>query len=48
MEAFLDAPTIAAGHALISMTENYKAYPLPPEGMKARIAKESILNLEEW
>ena len=48
MEAFLDAPTIEAGHQLIEMVENYKAYPLPPEGMKARIAKESILNLEEW
>ena len=48
MEAFLDAPTIEAGHQLIAMVENYKTYPLPPEGMKARIAKESILNLEEW
>ena len=48
MEAFLDAPTIEAGHELIEMVENYKAYPLPPEGMKARINQESILNLEEW
>jgi hypothetical protein len=48
MEAFLDAPTIEAGHQLIEMVENYKTYPVPPEGMKARIAKESLLNLEEW
>jgi hypothetical protein len=26
----------------------YKEYPSPPEGMKARINKESLLNLEEW
>jgi hypothetical protein len=48
MEAFLDAPTIEAGHQLIEMVKGHKAYPLPPEGMKARIANESILNLEEW
>jgi hypothetical protein len=48
MEAFLDAPTIEAGHQIITMVENYKAYPLPPEGMKARINQESILNLEAW
>ena len=48
MEAFLDAPTIESGHQLIEMVEGYKAYPLPPEGMKERINKESILNLEEW
>jgi hypothetical protein len=48
MEAFLDTPTIEAGHQLIEMVEKYKAYPLPPEGMKARINQESILNLEEW
>jgi hypothetical protein len=48
MEAFLDAPTIDAGHQLIEMVEGHKTYPLPPEGMKARIANESILNLEEW
>ncbi len=48
IEAFLDAPTIAAGHALIEMVERHKEYPLPPEGMKARINRESILNLEEW
>lgn len=48
MEAFLDAPTIEAGHRLIHMVDGYKAYPLPPEGMKARIDQESILNLEQW
>jgi predicted nucleotidyltransferase len=48
MEAYLDAPTIEAGHQLIDMVEHYKSYPLPPEGMKARISQESILNLEEW
>jgi hypothetical protein len=48
MEAFLDAPSIEAGHQLIEMVEGYKDYPLPPEGIKARISHESILNLEEW
>jgi hypothetical protein len=48
IEAFLDAPTIEAGHHLIRMVEDYKDYPLPPEGMKARIDQESILNLEAW
>jgi hypothetical protein len=48
MEAFLDVPTIEAGHQLIEMVEQYKDYPLPLEGMQARISQESILNLEEW
>ena len=48
MEAFLDAPTIEAGHRLIELVEGYKDYPLPPEGVKARISQESILNLEAW
>ena len=48
MEAFLDAPSIEAGHQLIEMVEGYKDYPLPPEGIKARISQESILNLEAW
>ena len=48
MEAFLDAPTIEAGHELIGMVERYKGYPLPPEGVKIRISHESILNLEAW
>ncbi len=48
MEAFLDAPTSEAGHALIDMVEGYKDYPWPPEGVKARISQESILNLEQW
>jgi hypothetical protein len=48
MEAFLDTPTIEGGHGLIEMVEHYKDYPLPPEGVKARISQESILNLEEW
>ncbi len=48
MEAFLDAPTIEAGHQLIQMVEEHKEYPLPPEGTKARIDQECILNLEEW
>lgn len=48
IEAFLDAPTIDGGHRLVKMVEDYKVYPLPPEGLKERINKESILNLEEW
>ena len=48
MEDFLDAPTIQSGHRIIEMIQSHKAYPIPPEGMKARIAKESTLNLEEW
>lgn len=48
MEAFLDTLSIPAGHQLIQMMEGHKEYPLPPEGMKARIAQESTLNLEEW
>jgi hypothetical protein len=48
MLAFLDAPSIEASRRMIEMVENYKAYPVPPEGMKARISRESILNLEEW
>jgi hypothetical protein len=48
MVAFLDEPTIPAGHRLIEMVQNHKTYPVPPEGIKARIAKESLLNLEAW
>ncbi len=48
IDAFLDAPTIEAGHRLIHMVEDHKSYPLPPEGMKARIDQETILNLEQW
>jgi len=48
MVAFLDAPSIESGHKIIDLIEGYKQYPVPPEGMKARIAKESVLNLEEW
>jgi hypothetical protein len=48
MLEFLDHPTIEAGNHLIELVNRHKAYPLPPEGMKARIAKESLLNLEEW
>ncbi|HEU0295475.1 MAG TPA: nucleotidyltransferase domain-containing protein [Anaerolineales bacterium] len=48
MLAFLDQPTIEAGQKMIDLIQSYKAYPLPPEGIKSRIAKESLLNLEEW
>jgi len=48
MLAFLDNPTIDAGQQIIEKLKAYKEYPLPPEGMKARINKESLLNLEEW
>ena len=48
MLAFLDHPTIEAGNRLIEMVNHHKAYPMPPEGIKARIVKESLLNLEEW
>jgi len=48
MVAFLDAPTLDTGHRIIELIQGYKAYPVPPEGMKARIVKESVLNLEEW
>lgn len=48
MIAFLDNPTIDAGNEIIQMVERYKPYPVPPEGMSARILNESILNLEEW
>lgn len=48
MLGFLDRPTIEAGQKMIEMIQGYKAYPLPPEGIQARIAKESLLNLEEW
>jgi hypothetical protein len=47
MLAFLDAPTIEAGKYIIDLIENHKAYPIPAEGMQARILKESTLNLEE-
>lgn len=48
MIAFLDVPTIEAGQGIIDLIERHKAYPVPPEGMQARIHQESILNLEEW
>ena len=48
MLAFLDTPTIEAGQGIIEMLTRHKAYPVPPEGMQARILKESSLNLEEW
>lgn len=48
MLGFLDTPTIENGQLLLEMIEKHKSYPIPPEGMKARIAKESTLNLEEW
>jgi len=46
--AFLDAPSIDAGKDILALLRGYKSYPVPPEGMKARIAKESLLNLEAW
>jgi hypothetical protein len=48
MLAFLDQPTIEAGQKIIGLLQSHKAYPQPPEGMEARIHKESLLNLEEW
>jgi predicted nucleotidyltransferase len=48
MIAFLDHPTIDAGNEIIQMVESYKPYPVPPEGMAARIHSESVLNLEAW
>ena len=48
MEAFLDEPTIDAGKKILDAMQAYKKYPVPPEGIPARIAKESILNLEAW
>jgi hypothetical protein len=48
MLAFLANPTIDTGNEVLQKVQRYKAYPVPPEGMKARIAKESVLNLEEW
>jgi hypothetical protein len=44
----LDAPALDTGHRIIELIQGHKAYPVPPEGMKARIIKESVLNLEEW
>jgi hypothetical protein len=46
--AFLDEPTIEAGKRIIDMVQGYKAYPVPPEGLKARIDRELLLNLEAW
>jgi hypothetical protein len=48
MIAFLDKPTIETGNEVLQKMQRHKAYPVPPEGMKARIMKESVLNLEEW
>jgi hypothetical protein len=45
---FLDTPTIENGQLILEMIEKHKSYPVPLEGMKARIAKESTLNLEAW
>lgn len=46
--SFLDEPTLETGQQIIEKMQAYKEYPLPPEGLKARINKESLLNLEEW
>ena len=48
MITFLESPTIDMGQRIIDMIEKHKVYPVPPEGMKARIIRESNLNLEEW
>lgn len=45
---FLDKPTIDSGNGILEMIQNYKAYPMPPEGIGTRAHKENILNLEEW
>jgi hypothetical protein len=48
MNAFLNHPTIESGNKLIKLIQLYKSYPVPAEGMKSRISRESNLNLEEW
>ncbi len=48
MLTFLETPTIDLGQRIIDMIENHKTYPVPPEGMKTRIVRESNLNLEGW
>jgi len=48
MLAFLDDPTVESGNKVINLVKRHKQYPVPPEGMKERLVKESILNLEEW
>jgi predicted nucleotidyltransferase len=48
MVTFLEAPALETGHRIIDMLEAHKAYPVPSEGMKARLIRESMLNLEEW
>jgi hypothetical protein len=55
MLAFLENPTIEAGWAVVNLVQNYKPYPLPPEGVKERIVKDSVLNwyyntycIEDW
>jgi hypothetical protein len=48
MLALLDQPTIETGQKVIGLVQSHKTYPQPPEGIQARIHKESLLNLEEW
>ena len=55
MLAFLESPTIEAGWAVVHLVQNHKPYPLPPEGVKGRIVKDSVLNwyyntycIEDW
>lgn len=48
MLTFLDTPTIDNGRLILDLVEKHKSYPVPPEGMPARIVKESTLNLEQW
>jgi hypothetical protein len=55
MLAFLDTPTIDSGWAVVDLVQNHKAYPIPPEGVKERIIKDSVLSwyhgtycIEDW
>lgn len=55
MLAFLEAPTIEAGGEMIEKIQGHKSYPIPPEGGKERIIKDSVLNwyyntgcIEDW
>jgi hypothetical protein len=55
MLAFLDNPTVEAVWAVVHMVQNHKPYPVPPEGVKERIVKDSVLNwyyntycIEDW
>ena len=55
MLAFLEKPTIETGRIVVDMVQNHKRYPIPPEGVKERVIKDSVLNwyynthcIEDW